>query len=545
MKYTLSLWFLLLVACNSIGKNNVASEELRPNILFIMLDDLGYSDLGCYGSEIRTPNIDQLAKHGTRYTNFKTASMCAPSRAMFLSGNYSTIVGHGRMIRPGKDDYLIGKKGYEREITDRVVTFPKLLQDAGYYNAIAGKWHMGYAPESDPSNQGFEDSWVLMEGYSNHYNNRGLGLIIKDTLTQFRKNGKSIDWPKDTFSTEHYTKQVLGYLDKANEKQKPFFIWASYTAPHWPLQVPEDWLHKYEGTYDEGYEVLRKKRFESLKSIGILPENAEFTPPMDNFPAWDTLSDEQKARESRKMELYAAMVENADYHIGRLIDRLKANAQYENTIIVLMSDNGASNTDLYNDPRGGYCRLHHDNSFENMGKPSSWVGHGISWANSMMSPKLGYKTWYSEGGISVPFIISGGYTQGNGNIRKELFEIRDLAPTFLEMTEVEYPEIYQGKPVAQPTGKSVLSLLKEGKSLTEEFQNRIFAAEERGHAYLRKGDWKIVNFGQASDTAQFKLYNLRDDLGERLDVSKENPSKKQELLHEWLTFKEETGILLN
>ena len=547
MRYILISCTVLLMACNT-SKNDKINTANRLNFLVIMLDDLGYSDFGCYGSEINTPNIDALATNGIRFTNFKTSPMCALSRSMFLSGNNNVTVGHGRMLRPVKDSALVGRRGYESEITDRIVTFSKLLQDNGYYNAVVGKWHQGHKAQSYPINQGFEDSWVLTDGYSNHFNNRGLGLIGRDTLTEFVNNNKLIAWEKGAFSTDFYTDKMIAYLNKAKSKDQPFFAFASYTAPHWPLQLPDEWLKKklYKRVYDEGYEVLRQNRFAGLQEKGILSADVELPAPMEMFTPWEELDIEQQKREARKMELYAGMVEHTDHHIGRLISTLKTNDQYENTVIVVLSDNGASDTDLYNDPkRGEYCRKYHNNDMTNMGKEDSWVSHGKPWANSLMGPFFGFKTWASEGGIASPLIVSGAGINEKGSIKKDLVTIQDLAPTFLELAKVDYPKTYNKKEVAPMIGKSMVSYWNGSNDNSPHDDNSIFVTENRNHAMLRKANWKIVNFGQASDTAQFKLYNLSNDLGERLDVSKENPSKKQELLNEWLIFKEETGILVN
>lgn len=548
MKYFLSIFLLLILACQTPEKQESSKEDKRPNIMVIMLDDLGYSDFGCFGSEIKTPNIDALAQSGIRFTNFKTAPMCAPSRAMFLSGNNNITVGHGRMLRPRKDDALVGKPGYEQEITDRIVTFTKLLQDEGYYNAVVGKWHQGHTKQSYPINQGFEDSWVLTDGYSNHFNSRGLGLVGRDTVTEFVNDDKIVEWKEGTFSTDLYTDKMIDYLNKAKTKNQPFFAFASYTAPHWPLQLPDEWLEKelYKGVYDEGYEVLRKKRFEALKTKGMLPQGMQLPAPMESIASWETLSQEQKQREARKMELYAGMVENVDYHIGRLMETLKANGQFDNTLILVMSDNGASDTDLYNEPkRGIYCRKYHSNEFENMGKPSSWVSHGKPWANALMSPFLGYKTWATEGGIAAPLIVAGIGIQEKGSIKKGLVTIQDLAPTFLELAEVKYPNTYAEKTVKPMIGKSLVNYWNGTAEHSPHDDKSFFVAENRGHAMLRKGNWKIVSFGNGKDNNSFKLYNLETDLGERMDVSKEHPEKRTELLNDWDAFKEEVGMLFS
>lgn len=530
MRWTILLLDLALVGCFSAPPGEGREPE-RQNILVVMLDDLGYTDLGCYGGEIRTPTIDALADRGVRFTEFKTAPMCAPSRSMFLTGNDNHVAGFGRMLRAEHDSFYYGKPGYEAGITDRVATFPELLQAAGYRTAVTGKWHQGFAMSSDPSRRGFDQSFVLLNGYANHFNQRGLNLHGDDTLTTFRYNGWEVDWPEGHFSTQVYTDSMLAFLDKGNQ-DRPFFAFLSYTAPHWPLQLPDEWLDRYTGAYHYGYDSLRRKRFEGL--------GEEIPPPMETFPRWERLNDGERRRESRKMELYAAMVENADHHLGRVIDYLDRTGQLDRTTIIVLADNGASNTDFYNHPtKGDYARRYHSNALENMGTPDSYVAHGVQWANSLMAHKNYYKTWVTEGGISAPLVMAGPLVQAlpEGEVMHEIFTIQDLAPTFLDLAGVAYPD-----DKAPMRGRSLLPYLR-GEMERAHPQDAVFAAEHRGHAYVRRGDWKIVSLGGAGDTATFRLHNLATDPGERDDVSDTYPAIRAELLEAWEKFKKENMVL--
>ena len=539
----ISILILVLSIYSCSKKEKVKIPNNNPNFLVIMLDDLGYTDLGCYGGEINTPNIDSLAYQGVRFTNFKTAAMCAPTRSRFLSGNYNTVAGHGRMFRGKIDSFYYNKKGYEFNITDRVVVFPKLLQETGYYNCISGKWHLGF--NSDPKDHGFDDSWILINGYSNHFNNIGINLNGTDTLQQYKSNGKKVSWPKNAFSTEFYTDQMIKFLGNAKTKNKPFFAWVSYTAPHWPLQLPKNWLDKktYKSTYIDGHEVLRQKRFTSMKEKGIVPATMELPPPMKSLSQWEQFSDTQKKYETRKMEIYAGMVENTDFHIGRLIQTLKNNKQLENTIVLLISDNGASGHDFYNHPRGKYARELYNNEYDNLGSPTSFVGLGPHWANAQSGVFLGYKTWASEAGITVPFIISGGNFIKSNLIKTDLLRIEDIAPTILELANVSYPIKRNNKQLKPMTGKSFANYLTSKSSNGPHTENTFFASEDRGHAYVRKGDWKIVNFGNAHNNKDFQLFNLKEDLGERKNVKNNYPEITSELINYWENFKEEMNVI--
>ena len=323
---TLSFYlFLLLLTLSCEPKppsQDRPERDSRPNVLFILLDDLGYSDLGSFGGEIPTPNLDSLAASGVRYSGFRVAPIGGATRAMLLTGNDNHISGHGRVLNPLHEAYR-GMPGYEYEFSEQVVSFPSLLKEAGYYTCIAGKWHLGMEIQSNPNRQGFEDSWVLLEEVSNQYNNVGLGLYGSDTTSHFTSNGRPAPYPEGTYSTDFYTDQTISYLNKNAKESRPFFAMISYTAPRWPLQPPLEYRNKYKGFYDEGYDVLRQKRFQGLKTKGIIGQNQQLPFPMNTFKRWNNLFFEEQRRDTREMELYAAVLDHVDDNIGRLIRTLK------------------------------------------------------------------------------------------------------------------------------------------------------------------------------------------------------------------------------
>ncbi|MEZ5043975.1 MAG: sulfatase-like hydrolase/transferase [Saprospiraceae bacterium] len=546
MRSTIASTFLFclffLFSCEPQAPNNEKKErDPRPNILLILLDDLGYSDLGCFGGEIPTPNLDALAAEGVRFSGFRTAPMGGPSRAQLMTGNDNHISGHGRMLNPLHEAYR-GIPGYEYEFSKQVVSFPTLLQDAGYYTCITGKWNLGIKAQSNPKQQGFEDSWVLLEDASNYYNNIGLGLYGSDTITHFTSNGLSAPYPEGTFATDFYTDQIISYLNKNAHDSRPFFAMAAYTAPHWPLQPPREYINKYKGFYEEGYDVLREKRFKGLQEKGIIPADRLLPVRINTFKPWFTLFFEEQRRESREMELYAALVNHLDDNIGRLIKNLKELGLYENTIIIVASDNGAGPENVFEHPvLGSFIRNQYDNTYENMGYPNSFVSYGNGWAQAAMAPFNGYKGQAYEGGIAAPLIVKGKMLQGPGSVKHEHLSILDLAPTFLDIAGATYPQEYKGQALAPLRGHSLFPYWK-GEVKAPHDAEAVFALEHRGQAYVQKGTWKIVNPGGAYDNSRFQLFDLATDPGERFDLSYQNPQKKAELLAEWEKFKASVGI---
>lgn len=532
---TLALFFF------SCQKNTI---DNRPNILLIVADDLGYSDLGCYGSEVRTPNIDLLARNGIRFSRFHTSPLCAPTRSMLLSGNNNHVAGMGRQGGAPKDSPMFGKPGYEGHLSDRIIPIPALLKEAGYHTYITGKWHLGTKEEDSPFAKGFERSFTLLQGGGNHFNNTG--IEPKDTVSTYREDGKLVDYPEGEYSTEVYTNKLIEFIKEGAEKNQPqpFFAFAAYTSPHWPLQVPENYLNRYAGDYNMGYDSLRVLRFASLKKAGMIPQDATLPPRLDFITPWDSLSEEEKKIESRKMELYAAMIDNLDYHVGRLIQFLKAEGLYDNTIIIFMSDNGAANNDFYNEPRfRDFIRSHYENTYENMGTVNSFVSYGPQWAQAGAAPFNRYKSFTTEGGMSAPFIISGKNIPSTGEIRDTYFTVMDLAPTFYELAGADYPGSL-GTPKTKPLlGKSIVPHV-EGRTQFIHDDSYQMGLEHRGHVFFRKGDWKIVQLGGDNVEKKMMLFNLAKDLGETTDLSKVHPEKFEEMLKEWRDYMKENEIIV-
>lgn len=521
----------------------------RPNILLIMADDLGYSDLGSYGGEIATPNLDQLAGEGLRMTSFYVAPTCSPTRSMLMSGTDNHLVGLGTMaeVLPFAP-HLQGQPGYEGHINDKAHSLPRLLADAGYSTFMSGKWHLGTDPAQDPHRFGFDQAFVLLQGGASHFQPLP-GSSVRVENVSYRENGQDVEVPEDFFSTDYYTDRLIDYLQADADSGKPFFAWLAYTAPHWPLHAPDDYIDRYQGRYDEGYEVIRQQRLRRLEERGLIARGFVAAEPAQ-VPSrrWAELTDEEQAIQARKMEVYAAMVEHMDANIGRLFDYLKGTGRYDNTLIIFVSDNGAAGEDHAR----GYSPddALTDNSLSNIGRRGSNVNYGYRWAEVGATPFSLVKGTTAEGGISSPAIVRlpASLNQGEpGRVVEAVARVDDLLPTLLALAGIADPgNQYQGQPRAPITGMSLLPVWT-GNSHAE---SRVLAGEMFAQAYVRAGDWKLRSAhapdGRVPDLNrpyQWQLFNLAEDRGETHDLAGQYPLKVKELEQLWRQHVERVGIV--
>ncbi len=533
LSYLFNFLSILLIS-GIISCTEKREVDQRPNILLLVADDLGYADLGCYGGDIETPNIDNLAANGIRFSRFHTSPLCAPTRSMLLTGNDNHIAGMG------SQGLQTSEFGYEGRLTNRVVPISALLRNAGYHTYMAGKWHLGDTPESNPYQKGFEHSFVLVEGGGNHYNDQG--LFEDNPISPYTEDGKPAKWNEGDYSTNFYTDKLIEYIDRHKEDKRPFFAFAAYTSPHWPLQVDEKYWRKYEGRYEDGYDKLKERRLESLKKAGMIPESTALPTNHESVKYWESLSEKEKKKESRKMELYAGMVDNLDFNIGRLMQHLKDIGEFENTLIVFMSDNGAAGNDFYNnDKYGPFIRKHFNDDYENMGKPSSFISYGPQWAEAGTSPFRYFKGFTTEGGMTAAMILSGPGVERNNEIHHGFVSLMDIAPTFYEVANVKYPEIYESHKLYPLRGSSLMPLA-QGKVDEVHSSEYVFGLEHRNWAMIRKGNWKITNIRRPFLPENFELYDLSKDLGEQNDLKESEPEKYKELLGEWAKFSAEIKV---
>lgn len=507
----------------------------KPNILVILADDLGYSDIGSFGGEISTPNLDQLAKSGIQMTSFYASPFCSPTRAMLMSGvdNHSAGYGNmGELLNPIQK----GHPGYEGYLSKNVVAFPELLKQGGYHTYMVGKWHLGVTEELGPANRGFENSYALVQGGASHFDQTG--IITYDAKKMpgaiYREDGKQVELPKENFySSDFFAQKTIEYIDKNKGDGKPFFSYLAFTAPHWPLHAPDYLIKKYEKTYELGYKKIRDERIGRMKSLGIIPKDMVADSGNGVWPEWSNLSPEVKKQESKRMAVYAAMVDSMDSNIGKVIDYLKSIGEYDNTFIFFMSDNGAEgNTVLDEGQTRTWSRLSRDNSLENIGKKTSFIEYGPRWAHVGATPFKMYKAFQYEGGISVPAIIlpPKSLAGKNGVIKKDFAHVTDVAPTVLELAGIAHPgDKYEGRKIAPLEGKSMIAFLS-GSTDSLHGKNHVTAWELGGRKAVRKGDWKLVYSNAPWGSGDWELYDLSNDRSEQYDLSKKYPKKVDELI---------------
>ncbi len=545
-RFLTSLFFLaLLSSCQQPEKNSTQSKS--PNILLIVADDLGFTDLGCYGSEIKTPHIDALAKQSVRLTSFYTGPTCSPTRGMLLSGVDAHKNGYGTMVDDWSDNQL-GLRGYEGYLNFDVVTFPKLLQDAGYHTSIAGKWHQALPPKKEqwPFNRGFTRSFCLLNGGGGHFYDKQPFLPMIPTSPYAQDSSWVEELPRDFYSTEFYADKAIEYIDESQEQDKPFFHFLSYTAPHWPLQVPDQYVDLYKGQYDEGYEKLATQRLANGKKMGVIPDYTELPPLSPNVQLWEKLSKAEQQKASKSMEIYAAMIERLDYHTGRVIQHLKDIGEYENTLLIFMADNGAEgNTIMGYMGTGEWVDTTFDNSLTNMGKINSYVELGTSWAQVSSLPFKWYKAFATEGGVRAPAMIH--YPKGkeaDNTITDDIITVLDFAPTFLELANVQHPKTeYKGRKIFPMQGTSMLSWL-EGKSKTVHPSDKVHAWELYGRRGLRKGQWKAEWMEKPYGRETWELYDLSNDISQQHNIAATQPEKMQELIQDWEKYQKENNVTL-
>ncbi len=515
----------------------------RPiNIVLIVADDLGYSDLGCFGSEISTPNIDSLAQHGQIFTNFYTAAACSPSRAMLLTGTDNHIAGLGDMaehVSAVSDE--IGKPGYEGFLNNKVICVAQLLKEAGYHTYISGKWHLGLTTEQSPYAKGFERSFSLLDAYADHY--------FPDTRnTTFWEDDHYTNYPEGQYSTDLYTNKAISFIEHDRKDNKPFFLYAVYTSPHWPLQAPLKFIEKYRGIYDIGYDSLRTYRFNALKKKGMvandvvlpsLPSVKGDLYTISNIPLlhWTSLDENEKKIEAKKMEIYAGMIDNLDYNIGRLVQYLKKIGEYDNTLFVFLSDNGPSSLDVNLTPDKS-------NPYSYMGTSNSFVAYGSGWAHASSAVNSLYKGYSAEGGIHAPMIIKMPYQKKSNGIDTAFCTIMDLAPTFLDIANAKYPSVEFGRTIMPYKGASLLPLLTKEKNRIHS-DDYVMGWELFGRCAIRKGKWKITKIEPPFGKGVFELFNMDDDPTESHDLSKQYPDKYNELLNAWKDYVKDDGVILS
>lgn len=521
----------------------------KPNFLVIVADDLGFSDIGSFGGEIETPHLDALAATGLRLTNFHSAPACAPTRAMLMSGTDPHIAGlgtHEEVLAKSQR----GKPGYECYLNDRIATLPQLLRDAGYLTLMSGKWHLGSTLETCPATRGFTRSFALLPGAANHYASSpkaGTGFPKQDTL--YTEDDRFVDLPADFYTSDGFTTRMIDYLGEREDKTQPFFAYLAFSAPHWPLQAPDDLIAKYRGRYDAGPDALREERLARLKQLGLCAPDIKPHPIVAKNKPWDDMNDEERARSARAMEVYAAMVERLDWNVGRLVAHLKETGEFDNTLILFMSDNGAEGALIEAVPVFGpylmeFIDKYYDNSLENIGRPNSYVWYGPRWAQASTAPSRLYKTYTSQGGIRVVAFASGAGLERRNEVGDAFSTVMDVMPTLLDLAGATHPAPnYKGRAVVPMMGRSLAPYLS-GQTNAVHPKDAVTGWEFFGRRGIRKGDWKAIWIPAPEGTGDWQLYDVATDPGETDDRATAEPARLTEMLALWDDYVERVGVVM-
>lgn len=513
----------------------------RPNFLVIITDDLGYSDLGAFGGEIATPNLDSLALSGVRLTDFHTSPACSPTRAMLLTGSDNHRVGLGAMAEVRQDNQT-GLPGFEGYLRSDAPTLAERLSSAGYRTLYSGKWHLGAQAGQEPHSRGFQHSFALMQGGGNHF---GVGLSPDPTKpTGYRENGVTItSLPKDFYSSEYFSAKLADQIrttKAAADGSKPFFAYLSFTAPHFPLQAPPRTIAKYKGRYDAGFEVLRNERLKRQVELGLL-DSSVAAHTLVETGGWNSLSAEEKRVSAREMEIYAAMVDHIDQGVGQVIAALKETGEFDNTVILFLSDNGAEGKEVRNSKIAA-IRAQAEigrQDIDSLGSAETYISYGPGWAQAATAPSWLYKTFASEGGTRSVAFLSGPIVKQPGSIGKAYTYVTDIVPTFLDLAGAPaQPGRFDGRPAQSIDGVSWVPFLKNGTPVYSD--DKAVGTELFGSRSLRRGGWKITDLGDGV----WRLFDVAVDPGETRDLSKQQPGKKQLLLAAWDAYAKDVGVVL-
>lgn len=507
----------------------------RPNIIVILADDLGYTDLSAYGSEIQTPNIDRLADKGVKFSNYHTSPNCAPSRAMLLTGVDSHLAGVPN-IPEALPPELSGYENYDGVLSPNVATVAELLYAEGYHTYMTGKWHLGDTEALQPFNRGFERTLSMPHSGADNWQDRPYMPLYDHA--DWTRDGKEVQLEEPFYSSELLVDEMIGFIDSNLSDGQPFFSHISFLAVHAPVQAPKEFTDPYLETYNEGWSALRKSRHDSAVSIGLVPEGSEMV-SHDFIDDWDALSEEEQRFAAKRMAVYAGMASAMDYNIGRLLDYLEESGQLDNTIIIFTSDNGPE-YGVYSDSQiksMGYTHEH-----ENLGETGSFNYIGPNFASAAASPLSFFKFYTGEGGMRVPLIISGPGIESRSGFLNAAVYGTDITPTILAMANVEPPqERFGGRQIEPMTGKDMTPILN-GTAEQIHHSNDYVGYELAGNTALFNDRYKIVlNRGPLGDE-EWHLFDIVNDPGETIDLKAQNPDQFQHMLNLYQRYMAGNGV---
>lgn len=512
------------------------------NILLIVADDIGFTDLGIYGSEIPTPNLDRLARRGTYFNDLHTGMTCSPTRAMLMSGVDHHLAGLGNMAEDLAPNQR-GRAGYEGYLNFSVAALPEILRQVGYRTFMAGKWHLGMTPETGPAARGFDRSFAMLQGGAGHF--ASMMPMVGPGKARYSRDGQAVEeLPEDFYSTQSFTNELLAFL-KEGPVDTPFFGYLAFTAPHWPIQAPRSSIDAFRGVYDAGYDALFEARLASGKTAAVIPPTARGARRAVGGAAWSNLSAQERAYEARRMEAYAAMISDLDHAVGRVMEHLQATGQHDDTLIMVLSDNGYEGHDMRSGfpEAAAWSAICCDNSLDNIGAPDSYVWMGPDWSRASTPAFRLYKGFPTEGGTRVPAIIAMPGVAGTG-LNTGRAHVKDLFATMLDWSgAVLDPGWFPDRQLHRPDGRSLMPVLT-GASRTVHRDDEPFAQELFGKRAIRMGEWKAMLLPRPYGTEKWQLFHLSDDLAETTDLAAQEPAMLSDLVARWNGWAADHNIIL-
>ncbi len=526
------------------AQSSTEQLERQPNIVLILADDLGFTDISPFGGEIKTPNIAELAASGISFTNYHTAGSCAPARAMLLTGvdsHRNGVPNIPEALPPEQQRH----ENYLGVLSDRVVTLATMLQDAGYHTYMTGKWHLGHTPELLPSSRGFDRTIAMADTGADNWEQRPYLPIYEQA--NWYADGQRHTLPDDFYSSKYFIDKTIEFIDQNEADDEPFFAYIPFQAVHMPVQAPREFSDKYKGVYDEGWAVMRARRHSAAIAAGVVPASSDAIVTPGTLE-WDSLTSEQKIHHARRMEVYAGMVDAMDMHIGRLMTYLKEIGEYDNTLFIFTSDNGAEGSNLIGFDgqsmlRNWFDRVGYNSDLETLGEPGSFNAIGPNNATIATSPLAYYKFYASEGGLRVPLVMSGPGIEKRNEKSDEFVFVTDLTPTILNIAGIErHTGNWKGRTIENIVGKDFSGYLQgDGSGIHSESEP--IGYELGGNRALFKGDYKIVFNRSARADQAWHLFNIKTDPGESRDLVLKDPQRFADMRADYEAYVNNNNVL--
>ncbi|TKG94059.1 arylsulfatase [Puteibacter caeruleilacunae] len=538
------------ILLGAITLGSCTKEEKAPNILLVVTDDLGYSDLGYFGSQIETPNIDQLANNGIVFSQFYNGARCCPSRASLLTGLYAHQAGIGHMTEDR------GTPAYAGDLSSNAVTIAEVLNQNGYFTAMAGKWHV----TCNTSEEGSNKNWPLQRGFDRFYGTLPGHGSFYDPAGLFDGN-TPIKAEGDFYYTEKITDKTKEFIREAKSHDKPFFMYVAHPAPHYPLHARKKVIEKYRGKFSMGWDQLREQRYNNLVQKGLIDAKWKLPERDEQSIPWE--EEEEKSFQENRMEVFAAMIDHVDQSIGDIIQTLKETGEYENTVIFFLSDNGGSaeghrdgTIERWGTPwkskvipertRNGEKVIAGDFPNLPLGGPATYGSYGVRWANVSNAPFRLHKSWLHEGGISTPFIMHWPKGLKQTGITHQVAHIIDIMPTVISLTGATYPKTYKNHNIPSPEGHNLLGFLINSITLS-----RTLCWEHEGNRAIRDGKWKLVSeypgtwstVRKYEYEGEWELYDMEKDRTELINLAEQYPEKVKELNEKWQNWAQRVGVI--